>query len=75
MLPSHINYGCDGSQVAHHLMMGKDHHVGHRCICYAVASSTYAGKENLHWALPNHVPVETVHYLMPHMDAMKGNLH
>ena len=23
MLPSHINYGCDGSQVAHHLMMGK----------------------------------------------------
>lgn len=75
MLPSHINYGCDDSQVAHHLMMGKDHHVGLQFLCYAVASATYAGKENLHCALPNHGPVEIVHHLMLHMDVMKGNSH
>ena len=54
MLPSYINYGRDDSQVAHHLVMGKDQHVGLMFFYYVVTNSTHAGKANLHWAFRNH---------------------
>ena len=44
-------------------------------LIYVVATSTYAGRENLHRALPNYAPLGTIHHLMPHTDTTKGNWH
>ena len=53
-LSSHINFGHDGSHVAHHHMTGKDRHIGLWFLLYMAATSTYVGTIDLHWALANH---------------------
>ena len=47
---------CDhGSKGAHHRKMGKDCHVGIWFLFYVAKKSTYAGNENMHWELADHV--------------------